>query len=64
MVMRGVAQARRTDLDIYLAVVDSGTLAWYDMWSTDKAAIALGMRIDDLQRARISLVTLKSGCWL
>ena len=67
-ITREVAQSRRrTDLDMYLNVVDSelrkaeDTLTQYGMWSTDVAAIALRTKIDNLQQARITLSTLKRG---
>ena len=58
---------RRTDLDMYLSVMDSelrkaeDALTQYNTWSTDKAAIALRTKIDNLQQARVSLVAIKRG---
>ena len=63
-----VAQGRRrTDLDMYLSVMDpelrkaEDVLTQYNTWSTDPAALALRMKIDNLEQARVSLVTLKRG---
>jgi len=67
-ITKEVAQGeRKTDLDVYLSVMDSylrqaeDALMQYDMWSTDPAAIALRTKIDNLQQARTSLVALKEG---
>jgi len=67
-VTKEVAQGRRrTDLDMYLSVMDSelrkaeDALTQYNTWSTDPAAIALRTKIDNLQQARASLVALKRG---
>ena len=68
-VTKEVAQGRRrTDLDMYLSVMDSelrkaedDALTQYNTWSTDPAALALRTKIDNLQQARVSLVTLKRG---
>ena len=67
-VTKEVAQGRRrTDLDMYLSVMDSelrkaeDALTQYNTWSTDPAAIALRTKIDNLQQARVSLVALKRG---
>jgi len=52
---------------MYLSVMDSelrkaeDTLTQYNTWSTDKAAIALRTKIDNLQQARVSLIALKRG---
>ena len=66
--MKEVMQGRRrTDMDIYLSVMDSelrkaeDALTQYNMWSTDPAALALRTKINNLQQARVSLVTLKRG---
>ena len=68
MVTKDVAQGRRrSDLDIYLPEMDQelrkaeDALTQYNTWSTNPAAIALRTRINDLQQARVSLVTLKRG---
>jgi len=68
MVTKEVVQGRRRmDLDMYLSVMDSelrkakDALTQYNTWSTDPAALALRTKIDNLQQARISLVTLKRG---
>ena len=68
MVTKEVAQGRRrTDLDMYLSVMDSelrkaeDALTQYNTWSTDPAALALRTKINNLQQARVSLVTLKRG---
>jgi len=53
------------DLDMYLPVMDSelrkaeDTLMQCKTWSTDPAALALRMKIDNLQQARALFVTLK-----
>ena len=67
-VTKEVAQGRRrSDLDMYLSVMDSelrkaeDALTQYNTWSTDPAAIALRTKIDNLQQARVSLVALKRG---
>jgi len=67
-VPKEVAQGRRrTDLDMYLSVMDSklrkaeDALTRYNTWSTDPAALALRTKIDHLRQARVSLVTLKRG---
>ena len=67
-VTREVAQSRRrTDLDMYLSVMDGELrkaedgLAHYTTWSTDPAAVALRTKIDNLQQARVSLVSLRRG---
>ena len=67
-VTKGVAKGRRrTDLDMYLAVMDSelrkaeDALTQYNTWSTDPAAIALRTKIDNLQQDRVSLVAIKRG---
>ena len=52
---------------MYLSVMDSelrkaeDALTEYNTWSTDKAAIALRTKIDNLQQARVSLIALKRG---
>ena len=68
MVTKEVAQGRRrTDLDMYLSVMDSelrkaeDALTQYNTWSTDPAALALRTKINNLQQARVSLITLKRG---
>ena len=67
MVAGEVAQGRRSNLDMHLSVMSSelrkseDALTQYKTWSTCPAAIALRMKIDDLQHARISLVALKRG---
>ena len=67
-VTKEVAQGRRrTDLDMYLSVMDGelrnteDALTQYNTWSTDPAAIALRTKTDNLQQARVSLVALKRG---
>jgi len=67
-VTKEVAQGRRrTDLDMYLSVMDSESrkaedaLTQYDALSTDPVAIALRTKIDNLQQARASLVAFKRG---
>ena len=67
-VTKEVAQGRRrTDLEMYLSVMDSelrkaeDALTQYNTWSTDPAAIALRTKIDNLQQARVTLVALKRG---
>jgi len=67
-VTKEVAQGRRrTDLDMYLSVMDpelrkaEDALMQYNTWSTDPAALALRTKIDHLQQARVPLVTLKRG---
>ena len=58
---------RRTDLDIYLSVIDSesnkaeDTLARYSTESVDPAAVALRAKVDNLHQARAVLLTLKRG---
>jgi len=66
-----VAQGRRrTDLDMYLSVMNlklgktEGALTQYNTRSTDPVAIALRTKINNLQQARASLVTLKRGSCL
>jgi len=60
-------RGRRTDQDMYLSVMDSelrraeDVLNQYDAWSTDPAAIALRTKIDNLQQARGSLISIKRG---
>ena len=63
-----VAQdSRRTDLDVYLSVMDSelkkaeDALTRHNAWSTDPAAVLLRTKIDNLQQARGALLTLKRG---
>ena len=65
-ITKEVAQGRRrTDLDMYLTVVDAelrkaeDALTQHNTWSTDPAAIALRTKIDNLQQARAALVSLK-----
>ena len=67
-VTKEVAQgSRRTDLDMYLSVMDSelgkatDALTQHNTWSTDPAAVALRTKIDNLQQARVALLTLKKG---
>ena len=67
-VTKEMAQGRRrTDLDMYLSVMDGelrkaeDALTQYNTWSTDPAAITLRKKIDNLQQARVSLVALKRG---
>jgi len=67
-ITKEVAQGRRRmDLDMYLSVMDSelrkaeDALTQYNTWSTDRAALALRTKIDNLQQARVSLVALKRG---
>ena len=67
-VRKEVAQGRRrTDLDMYLSVMDSelrkakDVLTQYNTWSTNPAAITLRTKINNLQQARVLLVTLKRG---
>ena len=54
-VTKEVAQGRRTDLDVYVSVMNSElrkaevALTQYNTWSTDPAAIALRTKIDNLQ---------------
>ena len=58
---------RRTDIDIYLSLMDSelkkagDALTKYTTWSTDPAAIAIRTKIDNLQQARVTLVALREG---
>jgi len=61
-----VAQDKsKTDLDMYLSVMDSelkkveDALKEYNAWSTDPAAIALRGKISNLRQARVSLVALR-----
>ena len=68
IVTKEVAQGRRrTDLDMYLSVIDSelkkaeDLSMQYSTWSTDPAAVTLRVKIDNLQKARGTLVTLKGG---
>ena len=52
---------------MYLLVIDSelrraeDTLSQYNMWSTGLAALAMRTKINNLQQARVLLVTLKRG---
>jgi len=58
---------RRTDLDMYMSVMDSelrkaeDALAQYNTQSTDPTAIALRAKVDNIQQARVALVGLKGG---
>ena len=58
---------RRTDLDKYLATMDSESreaeeaLTQYDTWSTDPKALALKAKIESFQEARSTLVALRRG---
>ena len=68
MVTKEVAQGRRrSDLNMYLSVMNQelreaeDALNQYKTWSTNPTAIALRMKIDDLQRARVSLIAPKGG---
>jgi len=67
-VTKEVAQGRRrTDLDIYQSAIEAelmtaeNALTQYTTWSTDPTALALGMKIDNLQHAKRALVALKRG---
>ena len=59
--------SRRTDLEKYLATMDSElkaaeeALTEYNTWSTDPTAVALRNKIDGLQAARSTLVSLRPG---
>jgi len=52
---------------MYLLVMDSelrkaeNVLTQYNTWSTDLAALVPRTKINNLQQARVSLVTLKRG---
>ena len=68
MVTKEVAQGRRRlDLDMYLLVMDQelrkaeDVLAQYNTWSTDPVAITLQTKINNLQQARVSSVSLNRG---
>ena len=58
---------KKTDLDNYLATVESDSraaeeaLTQYDTWSTDPEAVALRTKIESLQDARSTLVALRRG---
>ena len=58
---------RKADLDEFLTVMDSElaqadeALSLYNTWSTDPAAIALRVKLDNLQQAKVALVALKGG---
>jgi hypothetical protein len=58
---------RRTDLDMYMSVMDSElakaetALGQHNTWSVDPAAIALRMKVHNLQQARVALLALKRG---
>ena len=61
-----VAQGRRkTDLDMYLSVIDSESkkakdaLSQYNAQSIDPAAIALRKKIEDLRQSRVTLAALR-----
>ena len=65
-ITKEVAQGKRkTDLDMYLSVMDSelrkaeDALKQYNTWSTDPTATDLRTKIDNLQHARAALVALK-----
>ena len=65
-VTKEVAQGeRRKDLDMYLSTIDSElkraeeVLIQHDTLSTDPAAVALRMKIGNLQQAKSTLVSLK-----
>ena len=59
--------SRRTDLEKYLATMDSElkateeALTEYNTWSTDPNTVALRNKIDGLQAARSTLVSLRPG---
>jgi len=67
VVMKEVSQGEGMNLNMYLSVMDSElrnteeTLIQYNTWSTDPATSALRMKANNLQWARVSLVTLKRG---
>ncbi|KAF9643955.1 hypothetical protein BDM02DRAFT_3175321 [Thelephora ganbajun] len=58
---------RRRNLDSYLSLMDSelekaeDALTQYNTWSTDPGAVALRTKIENLQQARVALVTLRRG---
>ncbi|KAF9784029.1 hypothetical protein BJ322DRAFT_1068234 [Thelephora terrestris] len=58
---------RRTDLDMYMSVMDSElakaetALGQHNTWSVDPAAVALRMKVHNLQQARVALLALKRG---
>ena len=60
-----VQGSRKTDLDMYLSVVDAGLknaeekLKEYNTWSTDPAAIGLRKKIDCLKQAKEMLSFIK-----
>ena len=67
-ITKEVAQGERSeDLDTYLLTIDSELreagdgLTRYTTWSTDPAAIALRTKIENLQLAESTLISLKSG---
>ncbi|KAF9784001.1 hypothetical protein BJ322DRAFT_1068077 [Thelephora terrestris] len=66
-VTKDVAQRRRSDVDMYLSVMDSEVkkakegLDKHHAWSTDPAAMALRTKVDNIQQAKVSLAALMSG---
>ena len=66
-ITKEAVQGRETDPDVYLSVMESelrkaeDAFAQHDAWSTDPKAIALRRKVQNLQQARTSLVTIKRG---
>ena len=67
-ITKTVAQGtRRPDLDMYMSLMDSelakaeDALGRYGTWSVDPAAVALRVKVNNLQEARAALLALKRG---
>ena len=67
-VTRGVALSeRKTDLDVYVSRIDSeleksqGHLTWYSSWPNDPTTVALREKVDHLQQARNTLLSLEGA---
>ena len=59
--------SRKTDLDMYLSVMDSelekatDVLTQHDFWSVDPTAVALKTKVHDLPEARAALLAIQTG---